>query len=99
MRKTLRPTSIPVSRPVSGSGWVGTSAQEKHTYQPSASRLSVTVFMVPSMRRDQRAVVQPGAIAIRFVGEGVVALAPLEAGKARLLASGEPAQECLIGLV
>src|SRR5712691_1447644 len=34
---TFSPTSMPVSRPVSGSGSVGTSAHEKETYQPSAS--------------------------------------------------------------
>ena len=40
---TCRPTSLPVSRPVRGSGPRGTSAHEQQTYQPSAALLIVTV--------------------------------------------------------
>ena len=53
------PRSIPVSCPVDGKGWTGTSAQEKQTYQPSASRESVTVLGVPSNGRDQRTAIRP----------------------------------------
>jgi hypothetical protein len=49
----------PVSRPVRGNGWVGTSAQEKQTYQPSASLLIVTVLIVPCTGRDQRTAMHP----------------------------------------
>src|SRR5258708_19731738 len=59
MRNTLRPTSIPVSRSVGGNGWVGTSAHEKQTYQPSASLESVTVLMRPSTARDHRTARRP----------------------------------------
>ena len=38
---------------------MGTSAQEKQTYQPSASRERVTVLGVPSIGRLQRTVVRP----------------------------------------
>ncbi len=44
LRKTCSPTSIPASRPAAGNGCTGTSAQEKHAYQPSASREIVTVL-------------------------------------------------------
>jgi hypothetical protein len=38
---------------------VGTSAQEQQTYQPSASRETVTVLMVPCTGRDQRTAIRP----------------------------------------
>jgi hypothetical protein len=53
-RKTFTPTAIPVSWPVGGSGCVGTSAQERQAYQPSASRAMVTVFGVPANGRCNR---------------------------------------------
>ena len=57
--KASMPRSIPVSCPVGGKGCTGTSAQEKQTYQPSASRLIVTVLGVPSRGRDQRTAIRP----------------------------------------
>ena len=45
--------------PVGGSGCIGMSAQENETYQPSASRLIVTVLGVPSKGRDQRTAMRP----------------------------------------
>ena len=45
--------------PSVGKGCIGTSAQEKQTYQPSASRLIVTVLGVPSSGRDQRTAIRP----------------------------------------
>ena len=54
-----KPRSMPVSCPVGGSGCIGTSAQEMQTYQPSASRLIVTVLGVPSIGRDQRTAMRP----------------------------------------
>ncbi len=59
MRKTFRPTSMPVSRPVSGNGRTGTSAQARLAYQPSASREIVTGLGVPSSGRDQRTATRP----------------------------------------
>ena len=53
------PRSMPVSCPVAGSGCTGTSAQEKQTYQPSASLRIVTVLGVPSSGRDQRTAMRP----------------------------------------
>ena len=53
------PRSIPVSWPVSDKGCTATSAQEKQTYQPSTSRLIVTVFAVPSNARDRRTATRP----------------------------------------
>ena len=43
-RNTRSPTSMPVAHPVSGNGSTGTSAQARHTYQPSASLLMVIVL-------------------------------------------------------
>ena len=57
--KASMPKSMPVSSPVSGKGCTGTSAQEKQTYQPSASLEIVTVFGVPSKGRDQRTAILP----------------------------------------
>ena len=45
--------------PVRGSGSAGTSAHEQQTYQPSASRETVTVLMRPSTGRDQRTAIRP----------------------------------------
>src|SRR5258708_34206209 len=59
MRNTFSPTSMPVSRPVRGNGWVGTSAHEHETYQPSAALEIVTVLGVPSMGRDQGTATRP----------------------------------------
>jgi hypothetical protein len=97
------PKSIPVSCPVDGSGCRGTSAQEKLTYQPSASREIVTVLGVPSSGRDQRSASRPGqdqealvqrrSIADLLVGQGVIAIAPLKAGVAGCLASLHAAKE------
>src|SRR5262245_29746105 len=53
------PRSIPVSCPMGGKDRTGTSAQEKQTYHPSASRLIVTVLGVPSNGRDQRRAILP----------------------------------------
>src|SRR5260221_5949480 len=111
--KDSRPRSIPVSCPVSGRGWHGTSALENATYQPSASRLIVTVLGVPSrgrgtgpvdadapnLRQGEEAIIQPGAIAVFLEGEAVQAVAALEAREARLLTALYPAEERLIGLV
>ena len=59
MSNPLRPTATPVSRPVSGSGCGGTPAQEKHTSPPSASRLTLTVLILPTTCRDQRTAIRP----------------------------------------
>src|SRR5262249_57410666 len=59
MTNTFSPRSMPVSRPVGGNGCVGTSAQEKHTYHPSASREIVTVLGIPSSGRLQRTPIRP----------------------------------------
>ena len=50
---------MPVSRPLRGSDCGGTSADEKQTYQPSASLETVTVFGVPSGGRDHRTALRP----------------------------------------
>ena len=42
-----------------GKGCIGTSAQEKQAYQPSASLEIVTVLGVPSIGRDQRTAMRP----------------------------------------
>ena len=57
--KDSRPRSMPVSRPVGGSGCADTSTQEIATYQPSASLEIVTVLGVPSMGRDQWTAMRP----------------------------------------
>src|SRR5262249_52242855 len=57
--KRLQPKIDPGLLPVGGSGRIGTPAQEKQAYQPSASRLIVTVLGVPSSGRDQRTVIRP----------------------------------------
>jgi hypothetical protein len=44
---------------------VGTSAQEKHPYQPSASRDVVTALGVPSVGRDQRTALRPILLSTR----------------------------------
>jgi len=59
MRNTCTPTSMPASRPVSGSGAAGTRAREQETYQPSAARLTVTVLRVPSVGRLHRTARRP----------------------------------------
>ena len=93
-----------------GKGCMGTSAQEKQTYQPSASRLIVMVLGAPStdatthgetpdFGEDQKAVIQRRPIAELFVGEGVVARRALIAREARLLASHQSAKERLVGFV
>jgi hypothetical protein len=56
--KASRPRSMPVSWYVGGKGCAGTSAQEKQTYQPSGSRLIVTVLGVPASGRDQRTAIR-----------------------------------------
>jgi hypothetical protein len=45
------PRSLPVSCPVDGRGRTGRSAQERHTYHPSASREITTVLGGPSTGR------------------------------------------------
>ena len=57
--KAAMPRSIPVSWLVDGKGRMGTPAQEMATYHPSASRVLVTVFGVPSIGRDQRTPLRP----------------------------------------
>src|SRR5215472_739780 len=111
MSNTFSPTSMPVSRPVSGSGSMGTSAHQKETYHPSAALLIVTVLIVPWIGRDQRAAIRPIFARIReplsrraplpysFVGERVVAILAVESGKAGLLAAGHAAEEGVIGLL
>src|SRR5262245_60704996 len=59
MRNTFNPTSMLVSCPVAGSGAMGTSAQEIHAYQPSASRRIVTVLGVPWSGRCSRRRIRP----------------------------------------
>jgi hypothetical protein len=59
IRNTFNPTSMPVSRPVAGRGSVGTSAQEKQTYQPSASWIMVTVLTVPTRSRLHFTAIRP----------------------------------------
>jgi hypothetical protein len=49
----LNPRSIPVSCPVGGRDWSGTSVQDTATYQPSASREIVMVLGVPCIGRLQ----------------------------------------------
>src|SRR5262245_968145 len=51
--------SLPVSRPVRGSGSTGTSAYEKEMYQPSAAVLIVTVWIVPCRGRLHRTPIRP----------------------------------------
>jgi hypothetical protein len=53
------PRSMPVTCQVVGKRRAGTSAQEMQVYHSSASRLSVTVFGVPSIGRDQRTAMRP----------------------------------------
>src|SRR5262249_41630097 len=53
------PRSIPVSCPLGGHGCTGTSAQEKQTYQPSASREIVAVSGAPPNGRDHRTAIRP----------------------------------------
>jgi hypothetical protein len=53
----------------------------------------------PNLGEDEGAVVQSGAVAILLVGDGLGAVAPLEAREARLLASLEATEERLIRLV
>jgi hypothetical protein len=80
--KASRPRSMPVSWPVGGSGWVGTSTQEMETYQPSASFVSVRerdrlgpAFKgaapvdaeAPELRQDELAVLQPCPVAILLI--------------------------------
>src|SRR5262249_47954458 len=50
---------MPVSWPVGGTGWTGTSAQEQQPYHPSASWLSVTVLLLPTTGRLQRTALRP----------------------------------------
>src|SRR5262249_53725909 len=57
--KTFEPTSIPTSRPVGDTSWVGACAQEQHTDQPCASRETVTVLLVPATGRLQRTAIHP----------------------------------------
>jgi len=45
------PDVDPHTRPVFGNGWVGTSSQERITYQRVPSRLAETVFTVPRTGR------------------------------------------------
>jgi hypothetical protein len=53
------PRTIALSCPVAGKPCTGTSAQEKQTYHPSASRLIVTVLDIPSNGRDRRSAMRP----------------------------------------
>jgi hypothetical protein len=57
--KTSRPRSMPVSLPVGGMGWSGTSAHENTAYQPTASCETVTVLGVPSIGRLHRTASRP----------------------------------------
>src|SRR5215468_711163 len=59
MSNTLSPISTPASCPVVGKSCIGTSAHEKLAYQPSASRLTVTVLILPSIGRDHRTAIRP----------------------------------------
>ncbi len=52
-----------------------------------------------NLGEDEGAVIQPGAVAIFLVGEGVVTVASLGAREAGLLARLHPAEERLVGLV
>src|SRR5215472_12961760 len=102
---------MPVSCSVAGSGWTGTSAQENDTYQPSASRLTVTVVRVPWRGRDQRTAMRPifantrepfssrAPLPYSLEGEGVEAatVAPLEAGETGLFSGRDAPEERLIG--
>jgi hypothetical protein len=91
---------------------MGTSAQEKETYQPSASREMVTVLGVPSTGRlhrphgnasdlgeDAIPILELGAVAILLIGERVVAVPPMKAGETGFLAVRHAPEEGLIGLV
>ena len=92
------PRSMPVSWPVAGKGCVGTSAQEKQTYRPSASREVVTVLVslrvagpahrhTPDLRQNQEAVIQSCAAMLAHlrIGEAVVAVAAMITGIAGCL--------------
>jgi hypothetical protein len=59
IRNTVSPPALPVSRPLRGTGSVGTSAPEKDPYQSSASLLIVTVLRVPALGRDHRTAIRP----------------------------------------
>jgi hypothetical protein len=92
---------------------VGTSPPEQATYHPSASRELVTVLRLgrplhragpahrttPALPQDAVAVIQAGAVALRFVGERVGAVPPMKARKARCLARSAAAEEGVLGLV
>src|SRR5262249_8396843 len=111
--KPWSPTSPPVSRPVSGTGWIGTSAHEKPADQPAASLLTVTGLLAPAaVGRDHRtagttpyygehqeAVSQSGASAARFVGERGEAIGARKARDSGLRTSQHAAKELLGGLV
>src|SRR5262249_29464817 len=53
----------------------------------------------PDLGEDQLAIIQPGAVAVLFVGEGVPAGAPLGAGEPRVFAGAQSPEERLRGLV
>ena len=112
--KASMPRSMPVSCPVAGSRCIGTSAQEKQTYQPSASRLIVTVLGAPSKGRCHRTPIRPSfdklpripspraaaaVLAHLRIGEAAVAVAPLEARVSRRLARLHATEERLKGAV
>src|SRR5262249_49110188 len=88
------------------------SAQDKETYQPSASRETVTVLLVPTTGRLQRTALRPSLastrypfqcparpVAILLRGQEVRAIAPLKPRKAWFLARLHAAKERLIGRV
>jgi hypothetical protein len=84
---------------------MGASAQEKHAYQPSASRLIVTVLgettarRPPDLGKDQEAIIQHGPIAELLVGKAAVAVRAEETWIARRLARLDAPEECLKGAV
>lgn len=53
----------------------------------------------PNLRQDQKAIIEPCAIAILLEDERMIALASLEAREARCLPYLDAAKERLIGLV
>src|SRR5262249_36955235 len=107
-----RHARLPASRPVRGRGGAGPCAHEQETCQLSAWSGSVTVGLGPTrhwaapaqaatahLRPDPETGSKSCAVALLLGGERVPTGTPLEAGTPRRLASGQPAEDSMLGRV